>query len=152
EPPKWDVKKEDLLEGERSFPWNDENLKIGEQVLFNIMGDEFGENSELEGVSIPELLEYVIKFMTFMQNQNRTYGPKEKWEQLKSQLENTRLLAMLPKDMFVEGAKKLLNQAIENQKPILIPGGWTGKPGHAIYYEIIPSGTTASLRIYQLGK
>lgn len=154
-PPKESLENVKLNKGANCFPWNGENLKIGQQLLFNIQGDEFGENSELEGASIPEVLDYTITFMRFMQSQGRTYGlDNDKMTSLIEQLKQTHALAKLPKENFADFASKFIAQAIQNKQPFLIPGGWTGNPGHAIYYEVIPSasGDTASLRIFQLGK
>lgn len=46
-----------------------------------------------------------------------------------------------------------VHDTFQENKPLLIAGGWTGEPsGHAIYYEIIPvSDSQANFRLYNTG-
>lgn len=56
-------------------------------------------------------------------------------------------------DLLTIYGKDKISKAMEQQKPLLIIGGWSGNPGgHAIYYEIIPtSDNKANFRLFNTG-
>ena len=148
---------------------------VSNKLLFHILGDEFGLNSSLEGMKSSESLEFLYKFLKEKKEKGqsiynigddllneirmsmllslsleekiivKTYTRKCDGETYTNQVE------MPP--VFLEHAKQKLQDTFVSQKPLLLPGGWVGKPtGHAMYYEVIPTGNgKASFRLYNLG-
>ncbi len=149
---------------------------VSEKVLFHIHGDEFGLGSELEGAHLSDLLEYLEKFLTTRKESNLdlyqiddelleeirsamllsfAFDAERATEKVQEKRKNMTLtyIRELPLEFLVK-AKEKLSKAFETEKPILLPGGWIGKPsGHSMYYEVIPQkgGKRANLRIYNLG-
>lgn len=128
------------------------NLSVPDnRLLFHIQADEFGNASELEGsqskVAVDYLKTYLVGVKAASPGSSQPYS-LEVIEELSQAIEIHNA-----KD-FIENTRPKIQAAFETQKPLLMMGGWTGKPtGHAIYYEIIPdaSGKTASLRLYNTG-
>lgn len=116
------------------------------RLLFQLGADEFGKHSSLEGSSQQNVLACVLNYT------------QEHPSLCNEQQELIRVLGVAHKIASSSNMKETLRTAIqeafETKKPILIPGGWEGKPsGHAIYYELIPEdGRKATLRIFNTGE
>lgn len=116
------------------------------KTLFHIHANSFGANNKsLEGSTPLEQLSYINAYLNQRKAQNlHCFGlPDSLLEQLKD--------AALLADNFKAHAVSKITEAFIQQKPLLIPGGWVGTPGHALYYEIIPTGDKANIRLYGLG-
>ena len=125
-------------------------------MLFHIQADEFGSSSELEGEKSTKTVHYLHDFL--IRNNNPSY-PESLINQLVEMASiqydsalHHGLAHYVTEDtkVTVQKAQEEIGKAFENQRPLLITGGWTGKPsGHAIYYEIIPeSNKKAAFRLY----
>ena len=141
-------------------------LAVSDRLFFHIHGDEFGQNSTLEGASLSEPLSYLYEFL-----KNKKETGKQRYEiddsllneihtalELTSSLDEMSqfergLYTSVPPLEYLNKAKQKIQEAFTNQKPMLLPGGWIGNPfGHAMYYEIIPTDDgKASFRLYNLG-
>ncbi|PJD95658.1 MAG: hypothetical protein CK425_08120 [Parachlamydia sp.] len=122
--------------------------KISSKMLFHLHGDSFGQNNpSLEGSSFQETLTYLNDYLFLRKAQNTSVPGIS--DAILEQLENAAKLAR----NFNNHAKSLITEAFEQNKHLLIPGGWVGIPsGHALCYEIIPESTEkATLRIFNLG-
>ncbi len=111
------------------------------RMLFHIHADEFGKNSELEGLSPTQALNYLEAFL----KKKGLYGASE--DLLKEIHEAKR-----PQWPYFIGSWAI-EEAFKTKKPLLMPGGWAGRPyGHAMYYEVIPtSDSLATVRFFNLG-
>ncbi|MBA2367894.1 MAG: DUF3638 domain-containing protein [Candidatus Protochlamydia sp.] len=145
---------------------------VTDRILFQLLGDEFGLGSELEGAKQVDIIEYFEKFIS---SRKELYHISD---DLLDEIRTTMLLSFsldsekitekvvevidenhqkifyrdLPPD-FVGKAHEKLKEAFKAEKSLLLPGGWIGKPsGHAMYYEVIPQKNgKANFRIYNLG-
>lgn len=120
--------------------------KIDSKTLFHIHANSFGANNKsLEGSTIQEMLGYVNTFLQKRKEQNLScYGLSE---ELLGEIKDAHLLA---EDFNTHAAEKI-NEAFIQQKRLLLPGGWIGAPGHALYYELIPTGDKGTVRVFGLG-
>ncbi|NGX41816.1 MAG: hypothetical protein K940chlam7_00090 [Chlamydiae bacterium] len=119
--------------------------KMNARLLFHIHGDEFGANNEdLEGYTSDVTLGYLNAFLEGRKKQDLSiYGLTD--EDLQ-EIGDAHTL-MKSKD-FVKVAQSMLKK----NKRVLMGGGWTGNPGHGMYYEIIPEeGDRVTFRIFNLG-
>lgn len=144
-----------------NFLQKDENLSaliVNPKLLFHIHAGKFGAGSPLEGVSVQAPLNFVLQYL---KDQNSALN-NPRLTSLISRLEDAHTLSLIlpPGDersstdnSFEIALQKKIAEAFELQKQLLIPGGWKGTPaGHAMYYELIPSGQDkATLRVYDLG-
>lgn len=105
------------------------------RMLFHIHADEFGKGSRLEGMDSASALAYLEAFL----KKKGLYGAGED------------LLREIHEGRF--SGKGEVAEAFKTMKPMLMIGGWAGKPaGHAMYYEVIPtSDSLATVRFYNLG-
>lgn len=112
------------------------------KLLFQLVGDEFGLNSNYEGSTHEAMLRYLLTYL-----KERGYKSP-----LVDQIEKAYEIAASP-DM-ASRLQRGVKEAFAGQKPLLIPGGWAGIPsGHAVYYELIPEGPEkATLRFYNTGE
>lgn len=128
-------------------------------MLFHIQADEFGSSSELEGGKSKETVAYLHAFLC---RSNSHSCPDSVIEQLGEAISieydvdhhhGLRFYVKESTEATVLKAQEKISKAFENNKPLLIMGGWIGKPsGHAIYYEIIPeSDKKATFRLYNTG-
>lgn len=121
--------------------------KISAKMFFHLHGDAFGENnSSLEGHSLKETLAYLNTYLNKRKEQgNPVTGVSD------AVLEEIKNAAALAENFQSAHAK--ITEAFEQNKRLLIPGGWVGCPsGHAMCYEIIPeSQESATVRIFNLG-
>jgi len=122
--------------------------ELSSEMLFHLHGDSFGENNlSLEGSSFHETLGYLTHYLDRRKAQNNPVPGIT--DDILKQLENASTL----KRNFNYYATPLITEAFEQNKRLLIPGGWVEIPsGHAICYEIIPESTEkGTFRIYNLG-
>ena len=139
-----------------------QNLKVpSKKLLYHIQADEFGSGSQLQGMNqMKEVVNYLSSYIKQSQSvSNDTAKPsvfplsllQELNESLEIQAEGPEFEAPA-KMKRPNAAQQKMSQAFETRTPLLILGGWKGMPGHAIYYEIIPtSDTTATFRLYNTG-
>lgn len=128
-----------------------------ERVLFNLVADEFGAGSQLEGAQSAEIIEYIVKFINARNARYKIDAELMKEIQtamvlsLSIDQEENSYTTATPD--FITKAREKLTQAFKTGQPSLLPGGWVGKPsGHAMYYEVVPQNDgTASFRLYNLG-
>lgn len=108
------------------------------RMLFHIHGDEFGNGSGYEGLDGKSPLAYLYSFLQQRKKSGLDlYGGGE---DLLAELE--------PGKTF----QRSIEEAFQKQQPRLLHGGWVGSPGHAMFYEVIPtSETEATVRYYNLG-
>jgi hypothetical protein len=153
--------------------------KVSTKLLFQLQADEFGKNSEKEGLSVLKPLSYVLSYLKERRTQNHPICLDQ--DELIREIETAHSIATdLDKSMMIrevtdfarvfgtetsgidnlaasfDYAKvitKRIQESKESQQACLIPGGWVGAPaGHAIYFELIPeSDKKATLRIFNTG-
>ncbi len=119
------------------------------KLLFHIHADEFGANNKsLEGSTALPNLEYLYLFLKKKEKQTgEDYGMSQ---EICDELAEA--VCLEQSKNFTADAAKAIDRAFKKRKRVLFKGGWTGSPGHAIYYEIIPdTSSTASVRFYNLG-
>lgn len=126
--------------------------KVSDKLFFHIQAGEFGSNSQLEGLKGErEPLTFV---QTFLKRRKAAklpgYNlPDAMVQKLQKAIDLTKKTSSKG---YISTLKKQAQEAINTNQSILIPGGWRGKPGHAVYYEMIPeSAGRISFRIYNLG-
>ncbi|MCB1148783.1 MAG: hypothetical protein KDK48_01335, partial [Chlamydiia bacterium] len=114
------------------------------RMLFHIHGDMFGSGSKLEGNQPEKTFGYLVSFL-----KKRCYNLIDK--NLMCQLEDAYALSISKR--FVEDAVKVVNDAFNEGRSVIIPGGWLGAPaGHAVNYELIlEKEGTCTFRFYNLG-
>jgi|GEM_PF-5628623 len=129
--------------------------KTSPRVLLHIAGDEFGRGSQLEGAKSSEMLEFLWKFL----KDGKGYGVDTA---LLKELEEATIFALSIDEMsfsaetppieLIEKCREQIQKRLTQKKPFLLPGGWVGAPGHAMYYELFPQKEgKVSLRIFNLG-
>ncbi|MCB1118972.1 MAG: hypothetical protein KDK65_03335 [Chlamydiia bacterium] len=107
------------------------------KTLFHFFGNGWG-GSSLEGHDACSVLKFVG---TFFNERGR--------EGMAATLMQAASIADAKWDP--EKLQHLIEEGFQTKKPLLIPTGWIGDPGHAMYLEVIPEGDEATLRIYNLG-
>ncbi|MCX6990097.1 MAG: hypothetical protein NTX49_03390 [Chlamydiae bacterium] len=115
------------------------------KLLFNLLGDEYGIKSDLQGIPMREVLRYVIQYIKRQKSLSDSF-PEAK-ENILKELETAFAIAR-------EGlSDALLSPLLDSNKPFLIPGGWVGIPGgHAVYFELFPQpDDTVNFRIFNTG-
>ena len=124
-------------------------------MLFHIHADEFGNSSEYEGGSSKNAVNYLL---SYLQKGKGAYS-QDLIEELNNvvSIQNDRyIIASNIVELtqnYVHNARGKISESFKSNKPLLIMGGWKGRPfGHAIYYEIIPtSDNIANFRLYNSG-
>lgn len=121
--------------------------KVSPSLLYHINADEFGANSSLEGSHHKIPLQYVLNYLN-------EHGA-EKPLRLKNHAIITSTLSQtseLLSSFDEKNIQKHIENSLASKKQLLLPGGWTGTPGHAMYYEIIPQkDDKITFRIYNYG-
>jgi len=118
------------------------------RMLFNLHANEFGNKSTYEGAG-PEAMQY---FHDFLRDWNARNNLPEIGKFLTRLTTTIKLAALTSVEEFVKETVLTLETAIKHKDSLLLAGGWNGKPGHAIYYEIIyETDTTVTFRIYNTG-
>ncbi len=120
------------------------------QLLFHLQADEFGKNSEFEGMTTKEPLGYVLRYFEARSDNGMPISSSD--QEIIEQLETAYAISIAENKQ--EAIHEAIEKAFETGKPLLIPGGWVGLPaGHAIYYEMIPQKNgTGSLRVFNTGE
>lgn len=119
--------------------------KISNQLLHHLEANAFGKNSQWEGEQLTNPLRYLYNYF-----HSRQLSEHPTLAFIMEKMRDAFTIATAPN--FVQQAQKIITQCFSKEQSILIAGGWTGKPGHAIYYEIIPTeGSQARFRLYNLG-
>ncbi|CRX37687.1 DUF3638 domain-containing protein [Estrella lausannensis] len=119
-------------------------------ILFQIVADEFGASSELEGSQSKLMVANLLNYMQSANQAGAVYSDK-----LINELKNAVDLSSsgTTSKAVIAQSKNQIKEAINQNKPTLIMGGWVGAPfGHAIYYEVIPAGNgEVNFRLYNTG-
>ncbi len=115
---------------------------------FQVLASEFGKNSQLEGGHLSNSIQLLTKFCGQHHPDilEKLYGVDAA---LLHEIQQT----IDPKKYSPKELLKALETALAEGRNVLISGGWIGLPaGHAMMYEVIPTGTeTINFRIYNLG-
>lgn len=112
-----------------------------ERLVGHICGGSFLASSKLEGMEQEQAYTYLLDYL----RNDREGVPEELSQQLAD--------CLTISDLQNGKAGEKIRHAFDSQTPLLLMGGWTGKPhGHAIYYEILPeSPNSSSFRLYEVG-
>ena len=113
---------------------------VSRNLLFNLLADEFGNNSDLEGIANIQILAFVSDYIRKQPSLSPSFLEVLRELEIASKIENEDISSVLP-------------AALKDNKPFLISGGWVGLPkGHAVYYEVIPQQDgTVNFRIFNTG-
>lgn len=119
------------------------------RTLFQVVANEFGANSKFEGCHQSATIGLLLQFCEALapESLKKIYGIEA------SLLNELRQTVFLKKEAIAE-TRHLIDSAISTGQPVLIAGGWIGKPsGHAMMYEVVPSDDDemVNFRIYNLG-
>lgn len=138
---------------------------ISHKLLLHLVGDFFGQGTELEGISYRETLDYIkemihrikgVEKQVSVNESNSHVGQQtqtELFDELLSKIETAIQLHELIEAGNAPLLAKQLKKSLSQLKPnssLFFPGGWKGDPsGHAMYYEFIAeSDGSYTLRIY----
>lgn len=122
--------------------------QVKARMLFHLQADEFGSNSTLEGHQTIHPLKFTLEYLRKRQKDPNCQGTIS--DALLKQIQDA--VALAGSKTYVPTAKEQLQKALKEGSRILIPGGWIGKPGHAMYYEVIAeTPQTATFRIFNTG-
>lgn len=124
---------------------------VSSRLLFQIHADEFGGDSQLAGMKTVEPLTYVNDY--FQKRRSEDYSNYGLSDDILDSMKNAASIQGDSTSRYVVNAQNLITQCFKDNKSVLLIGGWTANPsGHAMYYEIIPTGKgKANVRIYNLG-
>jgi len=103
------------------------------RLLFNLLADEFGKNSELESISKGQVLQHVIKYIEGHTSLASPY--KDTKESILYELKKAQEIdSQMDSSLQDPGLSRVITEALTADKPFIIPGGWIGSPfGHAVY-------------------
>lgn len=123
---------------------------IDRTVFAHIHGDTFVGETGLEGSNPSIILDYAQKFIA---NNKEKYGNTPFAHLVNTGLASANQIPLGHEVPQLKGSyKAYIATQLETGKPFLIPGGWKGKPGHAMYYEVIPqTDGKFKMRIYNTG-
>lgn len=116
---------------------------FNKSIVLHIHGNKFGDTSPLQGSCSRECLLLLKEYL----NLQRIHNKCDRFDKLIQKIQDS--LEILDSETY----QKKLKIAFEENRPLLVQGGWTGMPmGHSMYYEVIPtSNTTANFRVFNLG-
>jgi hypothetical protein len=121
-----------------------------QRLVGHICGGWFVKDSAIEGMGAIEPLTYLCKYL--QDHSNGWEGQADFINKLQQAIE---IAKQLPQENGVAFLFDAIEKAFATSVSVIIPGGWIGskdKPGHAMYYEVIPtSATEATFRLYNLG-
>lgn len=171
----FDVLEESQNQGKEIFPKTSTNDPAGaapifiriknlapptNKYLFHIHADEFGAASQLEGAQSQKAVDYLHSYLSATKSPScsaalldELKGALSMTYEVPDQGGSTYMKTEMTQDYVKKGEDKIA-RAFQSKQPLLIMGGWTGKPtGHAIYYEVLPSADqkSATFRLYNTG-
>lgn len=111
-------------------------LSIKELTLF--IGDAYAKTADMEGGQSDRILAIILDYLDTCPD----FISKDEWLSLKDLFKKAQSFGQIIfQEKFPDNVKTLkrsLEEALANEKEILLPGGWTSNPhGHALYYKII---------------
>ena len=124
-------------------------LKVSESALFQIIADPFGHNSALEGEDLRKMLSLIIDYFVDRERAGSPVATNSK--EICYELQQAEdILINECDESYVSSAIQL---CIRVGGKLLLPGGWTGDPGHAMLYELSVNSVTkkTSLRLFNTG-
>lgn len=123
------------------------NYGVGAKVLGHIAGQRVIGGTSLEGASHREILSHTLEFLKkskLLFSKKETLIKKIGLAQTLANLKN--------KDEFQQVIHEAVKNFLSEKESILIPFGWRGSPGHAMYLEVhYVSSTDCTIRLFNLG-
>ncbi|CDR33416.1 DUF3638 domain-containing protein [Criblamydia sequanensis] len=115
---------------------------LSDNLFAHIHADEFGLGSQLQGLNFEATLRYVLKFIKTTKRE--TYFSEKFLNLLREALD----FDTTNEEAFVNQFNFKYWEVSTGKNPyFILPGGWCGKPGHAIYYKIYKD----KIEIFNLG-
>lgn len=124
---------------------------VSERMLFQILADSFGLNSELEGATGIDPLLFLDSFIK--QKKETGVGIPGITDELHEMIQGAIQIESSASN-FRSNLQAKLEEAMSSKKRVLLPAGWVGIPGgHRMYIECIPlDKLTADVRFFNEGR